>query len=145
MPKLHNVSEGLQQKWQQKFENWGLHGLKLINLSEQTDRHLNIASLPGSSFIPNIWFLSMRYKEEAWTLSPFIPGSFVPQELLDIGLPQKWYWELSLIWVKVNISAKRHFNYARSIEDFKWGMSPLLSFFQLINFYFYLTVNLMLR
>lgn len=87
MPKLHHVLEGLQEKWQHECENWGLHGLKLINLFEQTGRHLSIESLPGSSLILNICFFSMRYKEEAWTFSAFIPGSFVPQELLDTGLP----------------------------------------------------------
>lgn len=86
MPKLCNVSEGLQQKWQQKFENRGRHGLK-VHLFEQTGRNLIIENLPGSSLILNRCFLSLRYKEEAWTLSAFISGSFVPQELLDIGLP----------------------------------------------------------
>lgn len=67
MPKLHNVSEGLQEKWQQKFENWKLHGLMLINLFDQTGRHLNMESLPGSPLILNICFLSMGHEEEAWT------------------------------------------------------------------------------
>lgn len=65
MAQLHNVSEGLQQKRQQRFENWWLRGiLNLTNLSEQRGRDLKVESLPGSSFIPNICFLSMRYKEE---------------------------------------------------------------------------------
>lgn len=46
---------------------WKLHGLKLINLFDQTGKHLNMESLPGSPLILNICFLSMGHEEEAWT------------------------------------------------------------------------------
>lgn len=108
MPQLDNVSEALQQKWQPKFENWWLCGmLNLTNLSEGRGRDLKVESLPGSSLIPNICFLSMRYEEEGWTLSAFIPDSFVPQELLDYhknGIESWVLSELKLTFLLKDIS-----------------------------------------